>query len=328
MNKELFLILAKRFFTSVIVLLMLLSLIFFLLRISPGDPMQKYISPELSPQLNEQVRTSFNLNKPVFEQYIAFIGNLLCGDFGISYEYKESVIKVILEFLPFTIIFASLSFLIQILLGSWTAIHTFKNKNGLIDKIISRTALALYSIPTFVLAVILIFIFCVKFDLFPSADLTSLDFNRYGFFNKLLDYALHLVLPLITLSLGGIVIYYKYLRDNLDSISQKPFVKYLAANGTDKIVILKKHILPNAAGPMISVAGIELGILFGGALITEVIFSLPGMGRLTMLAIQVRDYPMVIGCTFIAGLLIIITNLIADLIKVKIDKRLLRGVLE
>ena len=136
-----------------------------------------------------------------------------------------------------------------------------------------------------------------------------------------------MILPLATLSLGGIAVFYKYLRDNLEETYNKSFVLNLRANGVDEKTILLKHIIPNAIGPLIAVAGVELGILFGGALITEVIFALPGMGRLTINAILSRDYPLVIGCTFVSGVLVILSNFAADLLKAKIDKRLIKGIL-
>ncbi len=121
--------------------------------------------------------------------------------------------------------------------------------------------------------------------------------------------------------------FYKYLRDNLDETYQQPFILNLRASGYDEEVILKKHVLPNAIRPLISVAGIELGILLGGALITEIIFGLPGMGRLMMNSIFERDYPLVIGCALTAGLIIIISNFIADLLKMKLDKRMIKGLM-
>ena len=129
---------------------------------------------------------------------------------------------------------------------------------------------------------------------------------------------------MITLSLAGIAVLYKYLRDNFDSIKYSSFIINLRANGTSENEIFKKHLLPNAIQPLISIAGIEFGILLGGALLTEVIFSLPGMGRLTVGAILNRDFPLVIACSFIAGLMMILSNLFADLIKIKMDKRFIK----
>jgi len=327
MNQRIVRIFLRRIISSIIILFLLVSFIFILLRFAPGDPAQKLISPELSPQLAEHVRVSFGLNSPVISQYIKFVSNLLTGDFGISYNYRTPVFSVIMDYLPFTLIFASLSFIIQIITGFWLALTASKKFNGSFDRFVSKWALVVYALPVYVLGVILIYIFSLQLKILPSSDLQSFDKVNGSFAVQLFDYAIHMILPLITLSLGGIVIYYKYLRDNLEAIYNKSFVLNLRAMGINEKELLLKHVIPNAIGPFISVAGVELGILFGGALITEVIFGLPGMGRLTINAIILRDYPLVVGTSFISGVLVILTNTIADLIKVKIDRRTIAGML-
>ena len=296
-------ILFVRLLSSIVILFLLISSIFVLLRIAPGDPVQKFISPEFSNQLADKVRESFHLNGSILDQYLNFIKNLVSGDFGISYNYHSPVLSVIKDYLPFTLIFS------------------------FIDKAFSNMSLAIFSIPGFVTAIILIYVFSVVFHLLPSSDLKSINFEDLTFPEKLFDYFKHLILPVATLSLGGIVIFYKYLRDNFDSVGQKSFVQFLRTLGVNDNDILKKHIVPNAFGPLISVAGVQLGLLLSGALITEVIFGLPGMGRLTVNAILMRDYPLVIGCTFVSGALIIFSNFLADLVKAKIDKRLVTEIL-
>lgn len=327
MNQRLITVLLRRLLSSFVVLFLLISFVFVLIRLAPGDPAQKFISPELSKELAENVRASFGIDSPIHIQYIKFIGNIITGDLGVSYNYRSTVLSIIFDHLPFTMIFASLSFIIQILIGFWLAVSTYKKKNSFYDKSINKLSLIGYSTPAYVLGVILIYFFSLQLKIFPSSDLQSFDFDELSTFAKLLDYAKHLALPLATLSLAGIVIFYKYLRDNLDSIENKMFVTNLRAMGVNEKTILYRHIIPNAIGPMISVAGIELGVLFSGALITEVIFGLPGMGRLTVNAIMLRDYPLVVGCSFVSGVLVIITNFTADVIKVIIDKRLIKGML-
>ncbi len=327
MKIEIYRVLLKRILTSLIVLFLMITFLFFLLRISPGDPSQKFISPDLSPKLASIVKESFNLNAPLVNQYGTFLLNLSKGNFGISYTYRIPVLDVIKQFLPFTIIFSIISFSVQISVGFLLALISAKKINGSADKTISKLSLMVYALPSFVIGVSLILIFSGWLNLFPSSGISSIDSDSYSFFQKLLDYGNHLILPVITLSLGGIAVYYKYLRDNLEEIYNKPFVENLRAHGFDEKYITRKHIIPNAINPLISVAGVELGLLFGGALITEVIFALPGMGRLTVNAILSRDYPLVTGCTLVAGILVIITNLAADILKAKLDKRVVKGIL-
>ncbi len=327
MKKEILQLLFRRIFTSIIILFLLISFLFFLLRISPGDPSLKFVSPDLSPKLATKIRDSFNLNSSLVDQYKAFLINLVRGNFGISYTYRMPVLSVIKDYLPFTLIFSSISFLIQILAGFFLALFSVKKINGAFDKTISKLSLIAYAIPSFVLGVSLILVFSSALNLLPSSGLSSFDYSSFSFFQRLSDYALHLVLPLITLSLSGVAVFYKYLRENLEDVYNNTFVLNLRAHGFTEKEITRKHVIPNAINPLISVASVELGILFGGALVTEVIFGLPGMGRLTVNAILSRDYPLVIGCTFISGVLVILSNLAADLIKVRVDKRLLKSTL-
>ncbi len=324
MNKEVSKALIKRFISSVITLFFLVSFLFIITRLSPGDPTQKFISAEFSPDLAEKISESFNLNKPITEQYFSFVGNLFKGDLGTSYNYRMPVLSVIWQFLQFTLIFAAVSFIIQIASSLFLALWVVKKKNHILDKTISGISLVVYSTPAFVLGVLLIYFFSVQLNLFPISGLESLDSVPLSFMSKIADKVHHLILPLLTLSLAGIALFYKYLKENLEEIYHQTYILQLRANGNRESKILRKHVIPNAVRPLISVAGIELGILFGGALITEVIFSLPGMGRLTIDSILSRDYPLIIGCTFVAGALMIITNFVADLVKIKIDKRMIK----
>ncbi len=305
----------------------MLTFIFFLLRISPGDPSLKFVSPQLSPELASRVRESFDLNSSLLNQYKSFLINLVQGDLGISYTYRIPVVSVLKEYLPFTIIFAISSFLIQIIFAFWLAIYSVKRINKFSDKLLSKLSLFAFSIPSFVLGVFLIFIFSELLNIFPSSGLQSFDHESFSFINKIMDDLKHLILPLITLSLAGVAIFYKYLRESLEETLNKPFVLNLRSLGLSEKKIIRKHVIPNAVGPLISVAGVELGLLFSGALITEVIFGLPGMGSLTVNSILSRDYPMVIGCTFTAGFFIVISNLAADLIRAKLDKRVFKEIL-
>ena len=216
MNKEIILSLTKRLVTSLVVLLLMLSFLFVLLRYSPGDPTQKFISPKLSPKLALKVKESFGLDKPVLAQYKSFMLNLATGDLGVSYTYRKPVLNVISKYLPFTAIFSLISFLIQIFLGLFLALYSIKRKGTWIDKLINKFSLSVYAIPSFVIGVLLVYLFSWKINIFPSSGLKSFDSESFTFLGQIGDYASHMVLPLITLSLGGIAVFYKYLRDNLD----------------------------------------------------------------------------------------------------------------
>jgi len=249
---------------------------------------------------------------------------MFSGDFGISYNYRQPVFTVVKDYFLFTLIFSIISFIVQLVLGYLLAKNSFSKEGKLVDRLFSKISLMLFSVPTFVIGLILVYIFSVKLDLLPTSGIKSIFHDDLGSIEKVKDYFVHLLLPMITLSLAGIAVFYKYLRDNFDSIKNSSFIINLRANGISENEIFKKHLLPNAIQPLISIAGIEFGILLGGALLTEVIFSLPGMGRLTVSAILNRDFPLVIACSFIAGLMMIISNLFADIVKIKMDKRFIK----
>ena len=275
MNKDILKALLKRFVTSLLTLILLVSFLFFLIRLSPGNPSQKYLSAEFSPELKEIVTTNFKLDQPIFEQYINFVINIFKGDFGISYGYRQPVLSVVWQFLSFTLVFAALSFLTQIISAFYLALRTIRGKGKSFDTVVLYLSLIVYAIPAFVLGLSLVYIFSVQLKVFPSSGLHSLDFESNLFFEKIADYFFHLFLPLITLSLAGIALFYKYLRESLEDVYKQNFILNLRASGYDEKTILKKHVLPNAIRPLLSIAGVELGVLLGGALITEVIFSLP-----------------------------------------------------
>ena len=319
--------LIKRFLSSLLTLFLLVSFLFIIIRLSPGDPTDKYVSAKLGNELSERIAEKFSLNEPVIDQYFSFIKNALNGDMGVSYNYRLPVFQVIWEYFSFTLVFATISFVLQIILSIALALWVIKKQNRRLENFISNTALLVYSIPAFVLGVALIYLFSVNLNLFPISGLKSLDYDNFSFFSKVLDKVYHLVLPMSTLTAAGIALFYKYIKESMDEVLHQVFVTNLRASGVDEKSILRRHIIPNALRPLISVAGIELGILLGGALITEVIFSLPGMGRLTIQSVLSRDYPLVIACVFTAGVVMILANFLADIVKLKIDKRLIKGIL-
>jgi peptide/nickel transport system permease protein len=318
-------LLIKRIFSSIIVIFLIITFIFFLVRLSPGDPTNKFISPNLSPNLAEKVKESLNLNESLPEQYLGFLTSAIRGDLGVSYNFRRDVISVVMDYLPFTLLFVGISFLVQMVISFILAIKATKKRYGTFDRVLSGLTLFFYAAPVFVTGVFLIFIFSELLNLFPTSGLKSFDFQEYTFTGKMFDYFHHLFLPIVTLSLVEIAIFYKYLRDNLEDVYNSLFVLNLRANGVSEKIILYKHIIPNAVNPLITISGIELGVMLGGTIIIEVVYGLPGMGRLTIDAILTRDYPLLIGCSFAAAVFIIAANLIADLIKAALDKRLLEG---
>jgi len=325
MNKEHLKIISSRILSSLLVLYLVVSFVFIIIHVAPGNPANKYLSPKLSAELYKEISESYNLNSSVTEQYFSFIKNVFSGDLGVSYNYREPVLTVILPYLKFTIIFATLAFTLQIIISFLLVYFAIHYNSKVLDRLLSNINLSFYSIPVFITSVFLIYFFSFQLNLFPSSGLTSFNFGELNVFQQLIDYTRHLFLPLVASSLIGIPIYYKYLLDSVKSNLNKLFVKNLEVSGVPKKNILFKHVFPNSINSVIAVAGVEYGILLGGSVIVETIFALPGMGRLTMSAVISRDYPLIVGTVFFSAIIIMFVNLFADLIRVLIDRRLFKG---
>ncbi len=325
--KLLFYSISRRILTSFLILLLVVSFIFVLIRISPGDPSQKFFANNKSPGLSELAKKTYNLDKPIFIQYITFVSSFIKGDLGYSYDFREKVSVVISKNAPFTILFSSASFICMFFFGFLLAYFSFRNAGSIPAKILKKIIFVFYASPTFVVGIILILIFSANLNLFPSSGIQSLNSEEFNFLERVLDYTSHLILPFSTLVLCGIPLYFLYIRDNLENENQKDYITYLRSNGISEKKIFYRHIFPNTISPLLAVAGIEFGFLLGGTLFVEVVFGLPGIGRLTVDAIATRDYPLIVGCCFFTGLLMLVSTLLTDIIRLFIDRRLAGGIL-
>lgn len=327
MNNKFLRLITLRILSSIFVLFLIITLVFIVIHLAPGNPAQKYLSPNLSQKLFEEISESYNLNSSIFEQYISFVKNVLVGDFGISYNFREPVTLVIKSYLSFTIIFGLISFFLQMIVTFILIYLTFIFKSEKFEKILAGINLSIYSIPVFISSILLIYIFSFKLNILPSSGLKSFNFYNFNSFQKIIDYFQHLILPLVACSFTAIPIYYKYLYGSIKNINNANYVKNLEMIGVNKNKILFNNIIPNSLNTLIAVAGVELGVLLGGSVLIETIFGLPGMGRLTMMAVVTRDYPLIIATVLIASIIVLVTNLITDIIRTIIDKRLLKSLL-
>lgn len=327
MKKKYSKILSLRVLSSLLVLFVAISLVFLIIHVAPGNPAQKYLSPKLSSKLYHEISETYNLNRTIGEQYLTFLGNTFSGNWGVSYNYRKPVISVIGTYLKFTAIFSIISFSLQ-LIFTFTLVYLVAWYNStILSKYLTNIMLLIYSVPVFITSAFLIYFFSYKMGMFPSSGLTSFNYQNLDSFQKVWNIVTHLFLPFIASSFISVPVYYKYLSDAVKANSEKIFAKNLQIIGISKKKILLKHIFPNSVNSLISIAGIELGFLLGGSVLIETIFSLPGMGRLVMNAVSTRDYPLVIGCVFIVSTMVLVANLIADIVRIFIDKRLTRGML-
>lgn len=291
---------------------------FFLVHIVPGGPAQAMLGPKATPLRIAQINREFGLNKPLPVQYIHWLGQLLQGNLGVSYYYNESVWSLIMTNMPRTLSIVGIGIVIahvvSILLGSVQAyFHDTK-----FDYVMTALTYFFYSMPYFWLGIIIILIFSINLGWFPSGGLSNPLNPNPGFGS----WAAHTTLPVLTLVLGTVAGWGRYMRTSMTEHLVQDYVRTARAKGLKESVVVLKHALRNSVLPLITLLGFALPSLFSGVLLIEVIFNYPGMGLLFWDAANQRDYPIIMGVVVITGFLTIIGNLLADLLYGLVDPRI------
>jgi peptide/nickel transport system permease protein len=299
----------------------LITIVFSLVRFVPGDPTHQYYSPKLGNELANKIKVQFGLDQPVHVQYVKWIRNLAQGDLGYSISFRKPVIDVILTALPVTLTLAISALIFQMFLGILFGTLAGVNPNSKLDKAINTSSLVIYCAPSFLIGLFLIYFCSVTLGWFPTSHLHSTWYEELSPIMQFLDSVHHMFLPVLTLTITSAAFTTRFVRNSISSVLNQPFITVLRSTGMGEKRLILLHALPNSLLPLITILGIEIGSLLGGALITETIFSLPGLGRLTVIAIFARDYPLIIGCTLISGCMVIFGNLIADMLHAKLDAR-------
>lgn len=305
---------------AVPLLLGLVTIVFFLSRLLPGDATTVFLSPNISPAILEQLKSQFGLERPVSEQYIHWMRSAFTGDLGYSFSYNQPVLSVIGRVFPNSVALGLAALVIEIGLGVLLALPVFVWEGKKAEQLIANATLAVYTLPSFWIGVVLLLVFSYGLGLLPSSQMYSSGISSSeGTFFDLLK---HLILPALTAAIPAAAGFARYLRSSVKTVMNQDYVLMARSMGLSNKRIFRSYILPNAAAPMVSLIGIEIGMLLTGVLVTETLFAWPGMGRLTVAAIGSRDYPLILGCTIVAGVVVIVGNLLADLVNALIDPRI------
>jgi len=313
----------KRLMQSALLIFLVLTITFFLLHVAPGDPMAKYYNrPGISPETVKMMRAKFGLDRPVTEQYVKWITNFTRGDFGYSLHYNRPVRNLILEAIPNTLRLTVAALLLYIVIGISLGIISAVKKDSIFDKVNTVAALFLYSIPSFWLSLMLIFIFSLKLGILPSSHMQSIGMEGAGWFELFCDRARHLALPAFVLGVASAAGMARYMRGSMLDVLREDYIRTARAKGLENKRILLKHAFRNAAIPVVTIIGLSIPFLLGGAVVIEKIFSWPGMGRLAVDAIYARDYPVVLAVNFVVGVMVIMGNLMADVGYAILDPRI------
>lgn len=309
--------LTKRLIQSVVLLVIVSIIGFTVLNLIPGGPMAQYaLDPGMTQADMDRLAEQLGLNRPIWVQYLDWAWRLLHGDWGTSFRDGTSVLSVIGRHVPATLLLMGSSTVIAVSIGSWIGIRGATHRYSGFDYFATVGAMIALSIPTFWFGLVGIYIFSLKLGWLPAGNMYTIGDE------SVLNYLHHLIMPSFVLALVHIAIWSRYIRSaTLDAMSQD-FVKTARAKGVSERRILMKHIVGNALLPMITLAGVQLPSLLTGALVTETVFTWPGMGRLFLDSLGYSDYPVVMGLLMFSAVLTIAANLIADIVVAMVDPRI------
>jgi peptide/nickel transport system permease protein len=304
-----------RLVQALVVLLLLTLLVFSLLRFVPGDPILQILGPYAERQAMEDLREQLGFNQPVHEQYVSWLGGVVRGDLGDSIISRESVTQILRWRIPVTVQIALGAWAVAIAIGLPAGIIAALTRNRWPDYVSSMFAVGGVAIPSFWLAIIMILIFAVRLDWVPTSGWVSptTDFWR----------SVHLsLLPWCVAGVGGAAILMRQTRSALLEVLGQDYIRTAKAKGLAERVVILRHALKNAMIPVLTVVGLALGNLLAGTVIVEVIFGLPGMGRLLVESLWTHDYPVVQGVVLVVGISVVLSNLLVDITYGLLDPRI------
>lgn len=297
---------SKRLLQAIFVLLGVSLVAFIILHLS-GDPLSLLISSGATPEQEAAIRTKMGLDDPLYIQYFRFLAQILHGDFGESLYYKQSTLSLIMNRLPATIQLTFAGILVATVIGIPLGIIAATKKGSVVDSVVRIIAICGQAIPSFWLGLMMILIFSVKLKWFPTSG--------RGTFAQM-------IMPAITVGLFSMASVCRLTRSTMIETLKTDYIRTAKAKGLHKARIIVVHALRNSLLPVVTTIGMEIGHLLGGTLLTETIFSWPGIGSLAVQAITNRDYPLVQTAVLITAFMFVIVNLIVDLLYAVIDPRI------
>ncbi|MEM9554407.1 MAG: ABC transporter permease [Acidobacteriota bacterium] len=314
----------RRLGASLLLLWLVLTGTFFLIHLAPGEPAVLFENRELGPEQRQALEALYGFDQPLLVQYGRWLGGVLRGDWGSSLSLRRPVADLILERLGPTILLVGSALVLEHLAGLPLGLLAARRAGSGFDRLLRAGALLMASTPAFLVGLVLLGLFAVRWPLFPAGNMSSDDAAFLGPWSRLLDLAHHLALPAATLALVRCVGVLRHVRNGLLDVLQQDFIVAARARGLSESAVLWRHALPNVLGPLIQRLGVSLPLLLSGVVVLEVVFSWPGLGTLGYQAILQRDIPLVLAATGFSALLVILGGLGADLAHGWIDPRVQR----
>lgn len=311
---------AKRVLKGFITLLITITITFLILRLLPADPAMMMLGDMFTEEQRVELMAKFGLDKPLWQQYLIYLGNLARGDLGMSFFQRRPVMEIIGEKLPWTLLLMAVTQVLTMLVGIPLGIYAGYKRGTAFDQIVN--AVAIFGISIFVpwLGFTLLYFFGYKLPIFPVGGAYTVGVDPG--WPKVLDIAEHLVLPVVTLMVIFLANYVLYTRGSIIDVMEEDYIKTARSKGMKERRVLWKHASKNAMIPTVTMAGMMLGRMVGGAVLTETIFAFPGVGRMIYTAVGQQDYPVLQGAFIILALSVIVMNILTDIAIVSLDPRI------
>jgi peptide/nickel transport system permease protein len=316
---------ASKLIAAVITILAITCVNFVIFRMAPGDPIRMmFRDPRVSAEQMQKVREKFGLDKPLSGQFVAYVKELAKGDLGISFWQKRPVLEVIGDRIPQTLILVITALVIAVVLGTLFGAMAGWRSGTRFDSIVMSASLALYSIPTFAMGLLILLVFSFLLAVFPLGGISTPASGFTGI-RQVLDVLWHMVLPAISIVFWYVGEYVLLTRSSMIDVLGKEYITTARAKGLKEGVVLRGHALRNALLPVVTMTGVNFAFAIGGVIEAETVFSWPGVGRLVYDAVLKRDYPLLQGIFLVFAVSVVLFNLIVDLVYGYIDPRIKVG---
>lgn len=314
--------LVRRLLQSIPILFLISLLSFLLMYSTPGNFINPFEYPgEMGKEEIDRILHSLGLDRPWYVQYGEWFGKALRLDLGRSFKFNTPVTEMIVERLGATLQLTLSALFLSLTLGVLIGVFAALYRGSLFDNLTRVLAVAGHAVPTFWLGLVCIWIFAVQLRWLPTGGISSIDADVWDIGDRLR----HLILPALILSFGRVANFSRYVRGEMLEVIRQDYIRTARAKGLKERAVLIRHALRNALIPLVTVLGLNVRFLFGGAVLIENIFAWPGMGRLIVNAAFQRDYPIIMGTTLISALLVIVGNLLADVAYAVVDPRIKQG---
>ena len=313
----------QRILLGLFLLIAVIVLNFLLLQLSPGDVVDAMLAEGGGgdPVLAAKLRASYGLDQPIYIQLFKYLGQVLSGDLGYSFYYDDSVSTLILGHLPTTLMLTLSALVLAVGIGTLFGVYAAIKPRGVFSNFVTVFSLLGYATPVFWLGMIILLVFALYLPLFPAFGIRSIPEPEH-LFDRILDLINHLVLPVFTLAILYLANYSRLSRASMLDVLGADYIRTARTKGLSEFKVIFKHALKNAALPVVTMAGLQLGHIFSGAVLVETVFSLPGLGPLLYESIMRRDYPVILGVLFGAASTTIVANIITDLVYKRMDPRI------